>query len=88
MSKARTVVTKAMQMPIRLGDWIRNPDFPHVPSVVSKQVTDGHATFRMFIEKANIVINSDGKVDASLPDLKDAQFCQHWATNQCWRAVR
>ena len=88
LSKARTVLTKATPMSIRLCDCIRNPCFPHVPSVFAKQVTDAHGTFMTFIEKANIVINSEGQVAATLPDVKDAQFCQHWKAKQCWLALR
>ena len=74
LSKARAIQTKATPMSLRLCECIRNPSFPHVPTIFAKQITDAHTMFMTFIEKATIVINSDGEVAPALPDVKDARF--------------
>ena len=84
LSKARTIQTKATPMSLRLCECIRNPSFPHVPTIFSKQITDAHTMFMTFIEKATIVINSDGEVAPALPDVKDARFLSTLEFNAMW----
>ena len=40
--------------------------------------------FMTFIEKATIVINSEGQVAAVLPDVKDARFLSTLECNAMW----
>ena len=87
ISKARTIQTKATPMSLRLCECIRNPSFPHVPTIFSKQITDAHTMFMTFIEKATIVINSDGQVAAALPDVKDARFLSTLECNAMWACM-
>ena len=87
LSKARTIQTKATPMSLRLCECIRNPSFPHVPTIFSKQITDAHTMFMTFIEKATIVINSEGQVAAALPDVKDARFLSTLEFNAMWACM-
>ena len=87
LSKARTIQTKATPMSLRLCECIRNPSFPHVPTIFSKQITDAHTMFMTFIEKATIVINSEGQVAAALPDVKDARFLSTLECNAMWACI-
>lgn len=87
ISKARTIQTKATPMSLRLCECIRNPSFPHVPTIFSKQITDAHTMFMTFIEKATIVINSDGEVVPALPDVKDARFLSTLECNAMWACM-
>jgi hypothetical protein len=87
ISKARTIQTKATPMSLRLCERIRNPSFPHVPTIFSKQITDAHTMFMTFIEKETIVINSEGQVAAALPDVKDARFFSTLECNAMWACI-
>ena len=87
ISKARTIQTKATPMSLRLCDCIRNPSFPHVPTIFAKQITDAHTMFMTFIEKATIVMNSEGQVAAALPDVKDARFLSTLECNAMWACI-
>jgi len=84
ISKARTIQTKATPMSLRLCECIRNPSFPHVPTIFAKQITDAHTMFMTFIEKATIAINSEGEVAPALPDVKDARFLSTLEFNAMW----
>ena len=72
ITKAKAVVVKLTAIHARLTECVTNKEFKHVPDPFASPIKTVLATFTSYIEDANIIIKSDGKVHADLPDAKDA----------------